>query len=52
MSTPPPLVLDFDMSQVYVYTQMIWDVLKPVAYVAVGVGIAFTMFRLVRGAFY
>lgn len=43
--------LGFDIAQVWPYTQMVWDALKPVVYLAVGVGLAFMIIRQVRSIF-
>lgn len=44
-------LLGFDITEVWPATQMIWDALKPVVYLAVGVGLAFMIIRQVRSIF-
>lgn len=42
------MTLGFDITQAFTHAQTIWDTLKPVAYLSVGIGLGFVMFRIVK----
>lgn len=49
--TEAALSLDFDLSQMFEYAQLIIDVLMPVLYITLGVSLGFIVIRALKSAF-
>lgn len=47
----PALELNFDMAQMFNWTQTILDAMMPVLYISLGIGLAFIVIRALKGAF-
>ncbi len=47
----PALSLNFNMSEMFSWTQMILDVMLPVLYITLGVSLAFIIIRALKQAF-
>jgi len=45
------LTLNFDISQMFQWTQAILDVMMPILYISMGVGLAFMIVRTLRSVF-
>lgn len=49
--TTPALSLNFNMTEMFSWTQMILDVMLPVLYITLGVSLAFIIIRALKQAF-
>lgn len=47
----PALTLNFNMDEMFSWTQMILDVMLPVLYITLGVSLAFIIIRALKSAF-
>ncbi len=50
-TTGSALTLDFDLSQMFEYAQLIIDVMMPVLYITLGVALGFIVIRALKSAF-
>ncbi len=50
-TTEPGLVLDFNVSEMFVWAQAILSAMMPVVYVSMGVGLGFLIVRALKSAF-
>jgi len=49
--TPPNLLENFNVNQLFTYAQVIIDALLPAVYILVGFALGFLVIRALRGAF-
>lgn len=50
-TTPTGLTLNFDMSKMFEWAQMIIDIMMPVLYIVLGVALGFIVIRALKSAF-